>query len=192
MIDINLVIDNITVKFGNRAIFNDISFTVRPGDILALTGESGCGKTTFLNAVMGILNMAGTVTGPRRHYITCDKSLIESLSIYDNMRLIQSAYKNYKSDIKESLDMLGISGCMEKYPRQLSSGEYKRAAFAAGIISGAGFLLLDEPTSNLDDASAEIIILNMRRIAGNNTGIIVATHDSRIVDIADSIIIMKG
>lgn len=191
-----LTFSGITVKFGDAMVLSNLSGSVKQKSILAVTGPSGCGKTTLLNIISGVLPLQGdgavdidgsAITPKSIYYAVCDKALIESMSLLDNLRLVQYAYDHYDKDIDSVLQKLHISGCAKKSPVQLSSGEYKRALVACGIVSGASFLLLDEPTSNLDDESAKSIVSCTRyAVKSCDMGIVVATHDENVSAIADS------
>lgn len=179
--------------FRDRQILSDISFSLCDREYVCITGESGSGKTTLLNIIAGLdkpdhgevrcgdcsaldPNWRGHVVG----YLPCGQVLLESLTVAENIQMAQYFFTHSLFiNLEEVCDRFGLRDVMNSYPREISAGEYKRACFARLISLNVPFLLLDEPTSNLDSISAEIIIEELKR--QKSRGIIVATHDSRLM-----------
>lgn len=190
----NLEINNITKKFKDKTIIENLSFHLNQDDdfYIYLKGASGSGKTTLLNIIGNMLNAdAGDIkidSKPiselkdyRTNYVTylpCGNSLLESLTILEN---IQYASNCTSSKAYELLNKLKLDDIENSYPREISSGEYKRVCFARALAMNTPFYLLDEPTSNLDEKSAEIIVEIINDLA-KEKGIIIATHDSRLMN----------
>lgn len=191
-----LAFHDLTAVYGGRTVLDHVSGSVRQKEILAVTGCSGCGKTTLLNLASGAArhqpdgNIAidgGAVFDRDLYYAVCGEPLMAGLSVRDNLRMVRTAYRNEAGDIDGVLKRLGIGHCGGNYPGRLSSGEYKRALLACALISGAPFLLLDEPTSNPDPVSGRAIADCLKWAAGSDRrGIVVATHDPDIAAVADS------
>lgn len=186
--------NKLSKSFNGTDVLDDVSVSVSGAATVCLLGTSGNGKTTLMNIMAGMLEPDhGYVTIDQKPvsdwneyrsrvvgYLPCGNSLIESLTVRENLSFAVRGDKKKTDQIDNILTALGILSTAEKYPRQLSSGEYKRACFARVIALDTPFLFLDEPTSNLDSESADAIFQIIRKLNGRK-GILIATHDSRFV-----------
>ena len=181
---------------------NGISLTIKEGEFTALKGPSGCGKTTLLQILAGLetpsvgkvfFNDINLSANNKTQFTQLRSSLfgfvyqfhylLEDLTILENCELtfqiLQS--KDRTADHQSILaifDELGISHLKDHYPFMLSGGERQRAAIARAVAHKPTFLLMDEPTGNLDNENAAIIQeLTINLSKKLNMGIIVATHD---------------
>lgn len=177
----------------------DVSFTVAPGEFVVLTGPSGGGKTTVLNALLGFLEpTAGTVVVPPRHRIASvgqNPGMISG-TIADNVRL---GYPD--ADDALVVDALARAGGRELDPSRpvgddgegLSAGERRRVATARALVridpGGADLLLLDEPTAGLD-ADAEATLL--RGLRGLGVAAVVVSHRAAVIAEADRVVAIGG
>ena len=123
--------------------------------------------------------------------------LLDDLTVYENCNLVFKIAKNYNdqsSKILQILDELGISHLRDSYPYMLSGGERQRVAIARAIVHQPRFVIMDEPTGNLDQDNAEIIQdLTIKLSKNHNIGIVVATHDLQYADKLDCVFrIEKG
>lgn len=198
----NIRLENINQNFKNNNIIKDFTIDIKENEYVCIIGKSGCGKTTLLNIISGMLKpTSGNVyidnkdifndlkekqrTKLRNEnigYLNCGNCLIESLTVLENIKFPLEIY-NKKVDIDKInniIDELEISNIKNSYPSQLSSGEYKRVCFARILMLNTNILILDEPTSNLDDNSANIIINIINKFKNKKT-IIIATHDKRLM-----------
>jgi len=191
-----LEVENINKAFRSSNIISDMSFSINDNEYLCIVGDSGCGKTTLLNIITGMLKPDSGIikiddirVAKRRWskirnttigYLPCGNSLIESLTIYDNIKCAAKLYNKSDYDISALLKELKIDGITKAHPSEISSGEYKRACFARVLSLDTNFLVLDEPTSNLDSNSAGLIINILNKLSSKK-GIIIATHDNRLI-----------
>lgn len=188
--------------FDGRLGLNECSFSVNQGEYVCIVGKSGCGKTTLLNIITGMLapeagnvyldgeniykdlkqSKRTTLRNDKIGYLNYGNYLIENLTVYDNILypLLLNGRKCEPNDIHTILDELEIGNIKTSYPRQISAGEYRRAGLARILALDTKILVLDEPTSNLDDKSGEIILNIISRIK-KQKNIIVATHDERLM-----------
>lgn len=193
-----LSVENVCKSFYKRPICTNISFDLSEGELMHMSGPSGCGKTTLLNLIAGMMKpdqgsicidhiSIQEIEKLRSNYIgylPCGNSLLDSLTIEEN---IQFAAPNCKKEqIATILCDLGIDIIKNSYPREISSGEYKRACFARVLALNTPFLVLDEPTSNLDVQSSIKIIDKIKQLS-QIKGIIVSTHDKRLIDLGKEI-----
>ncbi len=184
---------NITKTFEGKTVLKNATAVAEDRGVVCLTGPSGAGKTTLLNIMAGMLpadsgeislngSPVETWDSFRRNcaaYLPCGCSLIESLTAAENAEFAVGRKAAVRGEIRRIFEVLGIGSAADRYPRQLSSGEYKRACFARAIALDTPYLLLDEPTGNLDEESARNILWAIRRLK-DTKGFFVVTHDRRI------------
>lgn len=198
-----LELNNVSKVFmrGNEKILavNNFSLKINENEFVAITGRSGCGKTTILNMVSGFLaptqgsimfdglsvtNMndkeASIYRSSSIGYLPQHIELLNNLSVFDNIR-----FPFYLRDTKPSFDFslnaedilnkLGISKLKNAMPYNLSGGEKKRALLARALVTKPKMLLLDEPTSDLDKATAKEVMNILYGL--ENIAILCVTHD---------------
>lgn len=195
--------DHISKEFSlGRQGLEECSFTVGKGEYVAIIGRSGCGKTTLLNIITGMLppstgmvyineeDMYNGLNPEKRTalrsskigYLNYGNCLLENLTIYENIiyPILIHGGKCDRKEVNAILKELEIEGIRNSYPWQISAGEYRRACLGRILALHTEILVLDEPTSNLDEKSAEIIY---RIISGlrQKKGIVIATHDKNLV-----------
>jgi putative ABC transport system ATP-binding protein len=182
---------------------------VVPGKLLVITGRSGSGKTTLLNLLGGLDSpTSGTVYFReqdlsrlseweltqlrRRHigFIFQSFGLLSLLSAYENVELPLRIGEWNRSERQkraaECLEMVGLGNRSRHRPYELSGGELQRVAIARAIAHRPVLILADEPTGELDMANGAEIIRLLKQIANEeNVGIVVATHDMAVAEIAD-------
>ena len=197
---------NISMSFSNAQhsvdVLEDISLELHEGQSIGIIGSSGCGKTTLLQILAGLetpsvgkvfFNDINLSANNKTQFTQLRSSLfgfvyqfhylLEDLTLFENCELtfhiLQSKDRaaNHQS-ILAIFDELGISHLKDHYPFMLSGGERQRAAIARAVAHKPTFLLMDEPTGNLDNENAAIIQeLTINLSKKLNMGIIVATHD---------------
>lgn len=201
-----LVASNIykTYESGGHStnVLSNISVEISEGDTIGVIGSSGSGKTTLLQILAGLeladqgnihfndINLSSNnaknfnlMRSKLFGYAYQFHYLLDDLTVYENCNLVFKIAGN-KSDKKNSkkiiqiLDELGISELQNNYPYMLSGGERQRVAIARAVVHEPKFILMDEPTGNLDQENAEIIQdLTIKLAKNRNIGIVVATHD---------------
>jgi lipoprotein-releasing system ATP-binding protein len=111
------------------------------------------------------------------HYLLDDLTVFENCNLVFKIANDKEVYENSKRTI-QILDELGIAGLQNKYPYMLSGGERQRVAIARAVVHEPKFVLMDEPTGNLDQENAEVIQnLTIKLAKNHNIGIVIATHD---------------
>jgi putative ABC transport system ATP-binding protein len=184
-------------------VLNDITFDIAEGEFLALMGPSGSGKSTLLNLIAGIDKAdGGTITvggvditqlsevelakwrALHVGFIFQFYNLIPVLTAYENVELplllTKLKKKERRDHVETALRIVSLSDRMEHYPGQLSGGQQQRVAIARAIITDPTILVADEPTGDLDRASAEEIMELMDRLnIESGKTVIMVTHDPR-------------
>ncbi|MEZ5353830.1 MAG: ATP-binding cassette domain-containing protein [Bryobacteraceae bacterium] len=180
--------DALSVRYGDRpAAVAGFQLRLDAGEIAVLTGESGCGKTTLLRAIAGVtddsVQVDGRVWAARPAGYIPQESLV-SLSPY--LR-IATHFEGLADGAhgRELLARLGLGDPRfpSAYPHQLSGGERQRVLTALALATGPRVILADEPTANLDSASAESVIEAIAEYARRErAAVVIATHDEDLID----------
>ncbi|MEM7247720.1 MAG: ATP-binding cassette domain-containing protein [Acidobacteriota bacterium] len=208
---------DLTHHFGeqphDKQVLFDITLDVAPGELVIMTGPSGSGKTTLLTLLGGLrATQAGSnrVLGQellglaprdlvdlrrRIGFIFQLHNLFDSLSAGENVKMALELHDHSASErnrlAREALAQLGLGDRVASKPRELSGGQRQRVAIARALVNRPKLILADEPTAALDkDASRDVVDLLRRLTREENATILMVTHDSRILDVADRIVNM--
>ena len=197
-------LENVCKSLGGREILKNISFGVSKGEILAVVGFSGTGKSTLLKVISGLLTpdsgsviLSHSEIGMAFQY----SALFDSLTVEENVAFalrerkdLKKLYTNaqIKRIVSEKLELVGLSGIENKYPSELSGGMRKRVGFARAIVTDPKIILYDEPTSGLDPVSSRVIEEYITTLSRElNAASVVVTHQiSTIGHTADKIIML--
>jgi cell division transport system ATP-binding protein len=193
-------LENVGKRYGAEAeILRDVSLTLDPGGFYFLTGVSGAGKTTLLKIIYlaeppsrGVVTLFDTdaATASRAAHnelrrrigiVFQDFRLVDHLSVRDNvalpMRIAGASEREIREDVPELLDWMGLDGKLDFRPATLSGGEQQRVAIARAIVRRPDLLIADEPTGNVDDEIAMLLVRVFERINKLGTTVLIATHD---------------
>lgn len=196
---------NVTKKY-NKGItaINNLSIQIKDGEFVYVVGPSGAGKSTFIKmmyreekATKGririgkydLMKIRDRQIPFLRRYVGVvfqDFKLLQNKTVYENvayaMEVIEKSPREIKRRVQEVLELVNLKHCVDKFPNELSGGEQQRVAIARAIVNTPGILIADEPTGNLDpDTSMEIMDI-LERINEQGTTIVMATHNSQIVN----------
>ena len=204
-----LVIENVSYRYKNadRLALNGVSCAFKPGQVTAVVGPSGSGKTTLLSIMAGLdrpeegqvlLNGADLSGMDLDAYRRQDVSVIFQafqlfplLTVMENvcypMELNEVALKDAKERARTLLSSVGIQEeKLRRFPANLSGGEQQRVAIARSRATGAGILLADEPTGNLDGENSRNVVEILTRLAHEEGYcVIIVTHDPAIAEASD-------
>lgn len=190
-------------------ILAGIDLTVEAGELVVAAGRSGSGKTTLLHIAAGLLRpttgevhwgevMLDGLDDDRRAQLRArslgivfqNAALVETLTAAENVAL-QAIPMGIRDGRARALDLLGRQGLADRarhYPGHLSGGEQQRVALARALYADPPLLIVDEPTANLDRGSADALIQQLRSLAADGHGLLVASHDPHLVGVAARLI----
>lgn len=210
-----LTIENLQISFntakGKFVAVQDINLAINKGEIISIIGHSGCGKSTIINAIAGMLapskgqvKLDGKVItgpGPDRGMVFQNYSLLPWLTVYQNIyqavdAALKRSTKQEKHDLVERyLKMVGLWDHRHKHPGHISGGMKQRVAIARAFAVDPAVLLLDEPFGALDaltKASLHLELLKMWNATQRSKTIVMVTHDiEEAVFLSDRIVVMK-
>ncbi|SER68621.1 cell division transport system ATP-binding protein [Propionibacterium cyclohexanicum] len=187
-----------------RPALSHVSVDIDEGEFVFLVGISGSGKSTFLRLILreyrptsGTVTIDGKNVGTMRNgrvprlrrqigTVFQDFRLLPGKSVYDNVAFALQVLGRPTREIRErvpaTLDLVGLGTKGQRLPEELSGGEQQRVAIARAVVNDPKILIADEPTGNLDPATSVGIMKLLDRINRRDTTVIMATHDSTIVD----------
>jgi cell division transport system ATP-binding protein len=187
-----------------RPALSQVSLEVTKGEFVFLVGTSGSGKSTFLRLVLkeekatkGIVRVSGKdvaklsswkVPHLRRTIgvVFQDFRLLPNKTVFENvafaLQVIGKPRHAISHTVPEVLELVGLEGKEGRFPHELSGGEQQRVAIARAFVNRPAILLADEPTGNLDPTTSGGIMRLLDRINKTGTTIVMATHDSELVD----------
>ncbi|HOO78360.1 MAG TPA: ATP-binding cassette domain-containing protein [bacterium] len=206
---------DLVCRYGDRVVLNSISFDILSGEILCIIGGSGCGKTTLLRHLAGLLNpAAGTIRFWGENIVDMNEdersafsrrigiafqggALFNSMTVGENIALpieehgiVDPSLVGIMVEMK--LGLVGLGGLENTMPSELSGGMVKRVGFARSIATDPEVVFFDEPSAGLDpitSAGLDQLILKIRKLTGST--LVVVTHELNSIEtIADRILML--
>lgn len=212
----SIYIEGLAIGYPSVELFRDVSLEIRQGEVTALIGRNGTGKSSLLRTIAGILKpISGKIViqgeNIRHHnvkqlaqmisFVSTDEVNMSNLSVYDLVGMGRSPYTNWlgslseedKRVVAESLKLVGMSHFAEKKMDELSDGERQRVMIARSLAQDTPIILLDEPTAFLDLPNRYEICLLLSRLAHEKgKTILFSTHDLNIaLEICDRVIMIR-
>lgn len=195
---------NVTKIYGSNIGIEDVSVKIEDGEFLFLVGQSGAGKSTFVQLLLKMIdadngniiyNDYDVTELPNRKIaqhrrsmgiVFQDFSLLPKKTVYENvafaMEITQAPKKAVKRQVPQMLSLVGIGSEGSKYPDQVSVGEKQRVAIARAMVNNPSVLIADEPTGNLDPETGWEIMRLLEQINRRGTTVIMVTHSKEIVN----------
>ena len=188
----DIVMEKLTKRFGEHTVLRDFSLTIPAGTLVGVMGESGCGKTTLGNILLGLLEPdGGEITGlpEKRAAVFQEDRLLEERTPLQNVRAV-TGRKRSRREILDFLAALGLPDGAEKPVKTLSGGMRRRVAIARALLADWDFLVMDEPFKGLDEATRErVTAKTLEAIAGKT--VLLITHDQRDAALCHRVILMS-
>jgi len=201
--------ENVGLRYGTGPeILRDVTFHILPGSFHFLTGPSGAGKTSLLRLLFmsirpsrGLIfvfgeNLSELTQGGRAELrrrigiVFQDFRLLDHLTTWENvalpLRVMGKRESDYRDDVTDLLNWVGLGDRMHAYPEIPSGGEKQRAAIARAVIGRPELLLADEPTGNVDPVIANRLLRLFVELNRLGTSVIIATHDYALMDQLDA------
>jgi cell division transport system ATP-binding protein len=198
-----IVFDSVEMIYGNKAALDGVSFRVDPGEFVFIVGPSGAGKSTIGKLLLYETKATkGTIEVGDYNYTTLkkrdipylrrqigmvfqDNKLLPDRTVFENialtLQILGKPEKTTTKTIEELLKATGLEGMESRFPRQLSGGELQRVVIARALALDPAVLFADEPTGNLDTATALKILDLLEAINKQGTTVLMATHDIGLI-----------
>jgi cell division transport system ATP-binding protein len=199
-------LDNVTKIYSHDVVaLRDASFDIAKGQFVFLVGPSGSGKSTLLRLInkqdspeRGSVWVAGKSINELPSYkvpylrrnigsVFQDFKLLSNKTVFENVAFALEVIGRPKHVIRQQvpavLELVGLAGKQDRFPHQLSGGEQQRVSVARAFVNRPLILLADEPTGNLDPATSEGIMRLLDRINKTGTTVVMATHDTKMVNL---------
>jgi ABC-2 type transport system ATP-binding protein len=173
---------SLSKHFGVRRALDDVSFELRPGELVALIGPNGAGKTTLLSILAGVLRpTGGEVTRSAREigWVPQQPAMYSKLSVAENLRLFARLEKlrDPEAAVARMLEQTGLEDRAGEEVGRLSGGNQQRVNIAIGLLSAPAVLLLDEPSASLDPRQRERLWDFIGSLAHGGTTVFFSTHN---------------
>lgn len=195
-----LEMKNIVKKYGDFTAVNNVDFSMKKGEIVAIIGPSGSGKSTLLRCINGLnsitsgeLILNGTTGMVFQHF-----NLFPHMTCKDNITYAPIKVKKEDKEVvykraDNLLKMVGLETKGDSYPAQISGGQKQRIAIARALAMEPDIMLFDEPTSALDPEITGEVLTVMKKLAENHTTMIVVTHEMGFAkEVADRVLFMDN
>jgi ABC-2 type transport system ATP-binding protein len=205
-----LEIKNLSKKFKNILAVNNISFSIEKNKTLGLLGPNGCGKTTSIGMMLGLITPSnGKILIDNKIFNSSNKiemlslmnfaspyiELPKKLTVFENLNIYARLYgvKNISQRIEEIVEDLNLKNFIKKKTGELSSGQKNRVSLAKSLINKPKLLLLDEPTASLDPDVGDFVREYLEKYKSKNElTILLASHNMKEIErLCDSVVMMK-
>ena len=203
---------NIDKKYGNKYLFKNLDFSIKKGEMIAITGASGSGKSTLLN-IIGLIDKPDSgevlICGNKNPYdkekiklnlfrnnigyLFQNYALVDNYTVSKNLDIALEYVKDKdKNKLKEeALDKVGLLGKLNNKVFELSGGEQQRVALARLMLKENNIILADEPTGSLDEDNKAIILKLLKELNNEGKTVVIVTHDKVVADMCDREINIK-
>jgi len=202
---------NVKFQYGTQPVLNNLSFAIEKGDFVGITGDSGKGKTTILNLLLGFLSpscgdilingVAANANDRKNYWLSIAYVRQQSFFIYDtilrNITLEEEGY--HQKNLARALEVSGLRELLAKFPeglskiitengKNLSGGEQQRVAIARAVYKNSDLVILDEPFNELDEESTTKLVNHFKEISSSGKTVIMITHGKKSFSYCNKII----
>ena len=195
---------NVTKKYDDRVIIDDLSLTIKDGEFVVFSGPSGCGKTTLLHLIgtiepasSGTILINGKDIRNRRNqehvlkydigFLFQNFALVDKKTVRDNILLVPKICRSGIT-VEEALDFVGLANLIDTRVYKLSGGEQQRVALARLLFKKCSIILADELTGSLDDGNAAMVMDLLIKLKETGRTIVMVTHNAKQKKVADRVI----
>jgi ABC-type multidrug transport system ATPase subunit len=169
----------VSVRFGDRQALDQVTVSVRPGQVTAVVGGDGAGKTTLLRCVAGAMAVTGgTIRRPaaqRIGYLPPGGGVYDDLTVAENLRFRSAVYRVPGLAAGEYLERTGLAAVRDRLAGQLSGGMRRKLGVVAALLPGPGLLILDEPSTGVDPVSRADLWWLITRAAAAGAAVLMST-----------------
>ncbi len=193
-----LEMKHIVKKYPDLTAVNDVDFSIKKGEIVAIIGPSGSGKSTLLRCINGLatptsgeIKLSGRTSMVFQHFnlfphMTCLKNIT-----YGPVKVLKKDKQEAEATARELLKMVGLESKADVYPAQISGGQKQRVAIARALAMDPDLMLFDEPTSALDPEITGEVLNVMKDLAKQHRTMILVTHEMGFArEVADRVVFM--
>lgn len=194
-----LKIENLSKSFADNEVLKDVSFTMDKGEIIAVIGSSGSGKSTMLRCINGLVTpTSGKIAYEGRtgmvfqHFnlfphMTCLQNIT-----YAQVKVLKRSKEEARRKAEELLSLVGLLDQANKYPSQISGGQKQRIAIARALAMDPEIMLFDEATSALDPEITGEVLTVMKKLAEKHMSMLVVTHEMGFArEVSDRVLFMS-
>ena len=201
--------ENLCKSYGGLPVLCGLNFTAQKGEFVIITGKSGCGKSTLLNVMScldsfdgGKLFLMGESVGEMKAkrlyslrrkdigFIFQGYNLISGMNALDNvclpLKYSHTSYFQRKKAASSALEQVDLKDKVYNLPHELSGGQQQRVAVARALVTNPKILFCDEPTGNLDQSTAKMVLKSITALQKNGTTVVMITHDNSLIPLADT------
>jgi ABC-2 type transport system ATP-binding protein len=187
-------LSGLTKKYGDIAAVNNVSLSIKKGEIYGLLGPNGAGKTTLINCLCGLLvsnrgkilvfdkdfHRSALEIKARIGVVPQDLAIYEDLTAYENIRFFAGLYgvsgKALSRSVEKALEFVGLEDSARKHPKTFSGGMKRRLNIACSVAHNPEIIIMDEPTVGVDPQSRSYILRSVKKLCQEGCTIIYTTH----------------